>query len=202
MNAYQREQQLALIQAINYLECLTSEDRRALKAKMTPYTVFREQVDQFLSEHCGEFCTRSCYTSKTSACCSKDGIITFWADVLINACYSSKVQLSSLMESIQKPEYDHKCIYLGANGCLWQVRPLVCTMFLCDQVQQALIEKDKKVYGQWKALNSQAKSYRWPDRPVLFDHLEQSCIDAGIQSSLMYLNNSPGLLRVKQKAGL
>jgi hypothetical protein len=36
---------------------------------------------------------------------------------------------------------------------------------------------------------------------VLFDDLEAFFIDCGCTSPLMYLHNSPGLLRVKQKRG-
>jgi hypothetical protein len=46
------------------------------------------------------------------------------------------------------------------------------------------------------------KSFRWPDRPVLFDQLEQVFMAVGCRSPLMYINTSPGLLRIKQKAGL
>ena len=46
------------------------------------------------------------------------------------------------------------------------------------------------------------RQYTWPDQPVLFDKLEALFVEAGYRSSLMYLHNSPGLLRVKQKAGI
>jgi hypothetical protein len=51
-------------------------------------------------------------------------------------------------------------------------------------------------------LRRQEKKYKWPDRPVLFDHLEKVFLDMGYRSSLMHLNLSPGLLRVKRAAGL
>jgi hypothetical protein len=82
------------------------------------------------------------------------------------------------------------------------VRPLVCAMFLCDPVEKEVMANNVEVRTQWRVLNTQAKSFRWPDRPVLFDTLEKRCMAAGIQSPLMYLNNSPGLLHVKKKAGL
>jgi hypothetical protein len=53
---------------------------------------------------------------------------------------------------------------------------------------------------RWDALVRQKKDYTWPDRPVLFDTLEQICIDAGYTSPLMFLHNSPELLRVKRQA--
>ena len=50
------------------------------------------------------------------------------------------------------------------------------------------------------ALAQERKRFTWPDRPVLFDDLEQYFMDAGCTSPHMYLHNSPGLLRVKQMA--
>lgn len=201
MNEYQCEQQRALSQTTAYIEKLSATDHKLLGEEIGAYKQFRERVDNFLSSNCHEICTLSCYTSKTSACCSKDGIITFWADVLINAYCSTPVQITTLIAHIQNPRYNHKCIYLGVDGCCWQVRPLVCTMFLCDTIHNEVLGKRVNVQAKWDALKSEAKSYRWPDQPVLFDDLEQRCINAGIQSPLMYLNNSPGLLKVKQQAG-
>ena len=48
----------------------------------------------------------------------------------------------------------------------------------------------------------QEKSFKWPDRPVLFDDLEKLFLDLGCHSTLMHLNLSPGLLRIKKRAGL
>ena len=53
---------------------------------------------------------------------------------------------------------------------------------------------------KWESLKRQRKLFTWPDKPVLFDMLESFFIDAGYNSSLMYMHNSPGLLRVKQIA--
>ena len=202
MNAYQNEQRNALTKALSYLETLSSTELKMLQNDIQPYIQFREEVEIFLSSYCSDACTLNCYTSKTSACCSKDGIIIFWADVLINAVCSTQEQLGMLMASIRFPKIDYKCIYLGATGCCWQVRPLVCAMFLCNFVQQGSIDKNENACDRWAVLNSRAKSFRWPDRPVLFDQLEQRCMSIGIHSSLMYLNNSPGLLAIKRKAGL
>jgi len=51
-------------------------------------------------------------------------------------------------------------------------------------------------------LEQESRRFKWPDRPVLFDTLEKLFLDAGFHSPLMYLHTSPGLLRVKQQAGL
>jgi hypothetical protein len=74
-------------------------------------------------------------------------------------------------------------------------------MFLCDPVQEQVFAADPSLRGQWDQLLQAAKGYRWPDRPVLFDRLEQIFIEAGCQSPIMYLHNSPGLIRVKKRAG-
>lgn len=201
MNSYQIEQQGAMDAAASYLGALSAAELIQLQATIRPYLTFRDQVEKFLSLYCSDVCRLSCYTSKNSACCSKDGIITFWADVLINACGSNTEQMQLLMDSIRNPRHAHKCIYLGADGCHWKIRPLVCAMFLCESVEQGIIGLNEKARTHWDALKSQAKAFRWPDKPVLFDELEQRCMAVGIRSPLMYLNNSPGLLRVKQKAG-
>jgi len=51
-------------------------------------------------------------------------------------------------------------------------------------------------------LEAERQHFTWPDRPVLFDDLESYFLKTGCRSPLMYLHNSPGLLRIKQKAGL
>lgn len=202
MNTYQQEQLDALNQIRHYLVSLSRSDMDLLKAEIQPYLIFRRRVNLFLGRHFTGYCTQSCFENRMSACCSKDGIITFWADAVINAFCSDKSQLSDLDDAIRHPHFTHKCVYLGPRGCRWQVRPLVCTMFLCDQAQDKAFDDKPAVKGEWEELKRQAKRYRWPDRVVLFDRIEQLCMAAGYESSLMYLNNSPGLLRVKQKSGL
>jgi hypothetical protein len=94
------------------------------------------------------------------------------------------------------------CAYLGRGGCLWRLPPIVCAMFICEDAKQNAFRADPTSERRWKSIQQQRKRYTWPDRPVLFDHLEQVFIDIGLESELMYLHNSPGMLRVKQRAGL
>lgn len=202
LNLYQREQRESLAAAISYLQGLTPNEQDGLNALVRPYLDFRADVDDFLDMNFSRYCTRSCYTTRTSACCSRDGIITFWADVLINANACDHQQSERLCDAIANPLNRHKCIYLGPDGCLWQIRPLVCAMFLCDDALTMAFESNSQAQHQWDELKRRAKGFRWPDRPVLFDHLEKCCIDAGVDSPLMYLHSSPGLLQVKRKAGL
>jgi len=202
MNDYQREQLEALNQVcakIRFINAIRSDN---LSNDIRSYLLFRQQLEAFLSQHFGRYCTQACFENQTSACCSKDGIITFWADVVINVYHSSENQIEALCAVIQKPIYPNKCIYLGANGCQWKIRPLGCALFVCDRVQIEILEQNPELRKQWEQYTTTGRVFRWPDRPVLFDHLEQVFMAAGCRSPLMYLNTSPGLLRIKQKAGL
>ncbi|MDL2275830.1 hypothetical protein LJC22_06870, partial [Desulfosarcina sp. OttesenSCG-928-G10] len=81
-------------------------------------------------------------------------------------------------------------------------RPIVCAMFLCDRAMDAVFLKAPDARTHWEDLRCREKDFKWPDQPVLFDHLEKVFLDLGLRSSLMHLNFSPGLLNVKRKAGL
>ncbi len=202
MNNYQQEQLEAQTQIADWLgQCPTSAPS-AWRRRVAAYIDFRKQVDQYLNRNFNSYCTTNCYQNNLSACCSKDGITTFYADLFINALVSDSSQLDRLKLAIEGPLHARKCIYLGKTGCLMMVRPVVCAMFLCSQAQQEVFAANESVKAQWADFRRQAKAFRWPDQPVLFDDIEQAMIAAGYQSPLMYLHNSPGLLRVKQKAGL
>lgn len=202
MNTYQNEQFEALMQVRKQLTRMAASTKTKLEKEIQPYLEFRRRLEAFLNENLGNFCTRACFESQTSACCSKDGIITFWADVVINVICSKGEDLTALAQAIKNPAFPNKCIYLSAEGCIWKVRPLVCAMFVCDQVQRDVIDRCAELKTAWEMHGKCAKSFRWPDKPVLFDRLEMIFMNLGCQSPLMYINNSPGLLRVKQKAGL
>lgn len=202
MNTYQNEQFEALMQVREQLTRMATSTKARLEEEIQPYLEFRGRLEAFLSENLGKFCTRACFESQTSACCSKDGIITFWADVVINVICSTGEDLATLAQSVKNPAYPNKCIYLSAEGCLWKVRPLICVMFVCDQVQRDVIDRSAELKAAWEMHRKSAKSFRWPDKPVLFDRIESVFINLGCRSPLMYINNSPGLLRIKQKAGL
>ena len=73
-------------------------------------------------------------------------------------------------------------------------------MFLCEQAQKEVFGLKSWADKLWQELKRREKLYRWPDRPVLFDDLERYFMARGYSSPLMYLHNSPGLLRVKKMA--
>lgn len=203
MNDYQQEQWDALKLTQKMLSSLTHNELEQLKNRIHPYLDFRNKVDRFLQIHFADHCSQSCYANRRSACCSKDGIVTFWADVVINTLNSSSSVLLDLEHALINPLYDHKCTYLAANGCCWQVRPLMCVMFLCDDVQASVFQTEHNhLKQQWQTFIDVAKQFRWPDRPVLFDWLETYFMKRGARCSLMYINTTPGLLRIKQKSGL
>ena len=183
-----------------HLQSLSEADRRALVDLTAEYLAYRNNVNAFLSAHLADICTQKCYQSRLSACCSKDGIITFFADVVINALVSSLKEIHSLIRLLNKTNPGLKCIYLGPAGCCWRLKPIVCAMFVCDTAQKQVFERSPQARKKWEELKYLKKKYTWPDRPVLFDTFEALFIKAGYASSLMYLHNSPGLLRVKQQA--
>jgi hypothetical protein len=199
MNAYQIEQAETLEMVRRHLGTISHQERSALLSQISDYLLFRDAVDAFLHEHFENICTQNCYQSKISACCSREGIITFFGDVVINALVSEEAEIEALAAVLRTPNTGFKCIYLGEQGCMWRIKPMVCEMFLCDQAKKEVFGSKPWAGELWKELKEKEKRYRWPDRPVLFDDLEHYFMAAGYSSPLMYLNKSPGLLRVKRQ---
>ena len=201
MSSYNKEQAQALEIVRNYLSG-PGDRKQALQELARPYLEFRKATDLFLEKHFATLCSAKCYQSNLSACCSKEGIVAFFADVVINASISSEENLDRIAAVLSRPNTGVKCVFLSPAGCLWKVKPVVCQMFLCNSAKQEVFEKDPALNGEWKKLEAMKKSFTWPDQPVLFDDLEKVFLDQGYQSPLMYCHNSPGLLMVKKKAGL
>lgn len=202
MNAYQKEQLDALLMIRRHLHELPVAEIEPLKAEIADYLEFRSRAAAFLETHFKEICTEKCYQNQLSACCSKDGIIAFWGDVVVNALVSEKQDLDRLADGIQTPANAFKCIFLAESGCLWQVKPIVCEMFLCDEAENRVFGNDPDALQTWEAFKEEKKRFTWPDRPVLFEKLEQVFIDKGCDSSLMYIHKSPGLMRIKRNRGI
>jgi hypothetical protein len=200
--SYNQEQREALRIVRRHLDVLTAEERSALSDRIGPYLSFREALEKFLCEHFSEICTAACFRSRLSACCTKEGIVAFFGDVVVNALASSAAQLDKMERALAADSYGFKCVFLSEKGCLWQVRPIVCAMFLCDPAAENAWSKAPEAAARWKSFEARRRDFTWPDKPVLFDELEQYFIDAGLRSPLMYLHQSPGLLRVKKSAGL
>jgi hypothetical protein len=202
MNSYQKEHIDAFAMVQKYMVNLQDSEQSALKTLVSDYLAFRSEVDAFLSAHFGRICTRRCYLSRRSACCSRDGVIIFFADIAINGLVSNSDEIDGLMETLKRSNHGFKCVYLTENGCRWRIKPIVCEMFICDHAKQKVIGENPLLKNEWKLIEHKRKQYTWPDQPVVFDALEEHFLEAGFKSPLMYLHNSPGLLRVKRKAGL
>jgi hypothetical protein len=202
MSAYQAEQLAALSAARLHLKALPRQELGELLALVEDYLGFRRRVEGFLNLHFGAVCDRTCYQSRLSACCQREGIITFFADVVINLLVSEESEADALAAALSRDHAGFKCVYLGAQGCLWRVKPIVCQMFLCASAQANVFGRHQEAERQWRKLERERKGFTWPDRPVLFDRIEKNFIAAGCSSPLMYLHLSPGLLRLKQRAGI
>jgi hypothetical protein len=180
-----------------YLEGLPASELERLRASIGPYLQFRSEVSRFQSEFLSEICTQACFTTRQSACCNRDGIATFFADVVVNALLSSGEDLDVLRTTLENDPGGFKCVYLGEKGCLWRLKPIVCEMFLCDRAKAAVLEGDRNRGDRWQELLLREKQFTWPDKPILFDDLEELFLQAGLKSPLMYCHLSPGLLRIK-----
>ena len=200
MNSYQKEQAEAHAMVRFHIASLSISEVKRLNIQISDYLAFRREVDDFLHEHFSRTCTQKCYQSNVSACCARESIITVFGDMVINVLVSADHEIKTLIAVLQKPNQGFKCIYLGDHGCLWRVKPIVCEMFLCQQAKEAVFKETPWVDEAWNQLKRRQKDFTWPNRPVLFDDLERYFMDAGYDSPLMYLHNSPGLLRVKKNA--
>jgi hypothetical protein len=201
-NDYQREQRETLQRVRSYLRRMPSSETHILRQVISDYLGFRREVDDFLNSNFSRICTSSCFQRRRSACCSREGIITFFADVLVNALCSEEAELDALHSLLREPNRGLKCIYLGPVGCRWKIKPIVCVMFLCDSAKAEVFGNRPRAEQEWNELELARRQFTWPDRPVLFDDLEAAFIEAGFNSPLTYYHNSPGLLRLKKRAGL
>ncbi len=197
---WQREQLDALRLVRHHLDSVALGAMKQMRDSLADYLEYRAELDAFLNRYFSHICTQSCYANQRSACCGKDGIIAFFAEVVINAMISDKEALNRLETVLQKPNPGTKCIFLGAEGCLWRLRPIVCALFLCDPAETAVFDVEPSLQTIWANLKKREKTFKWPDRVVLFDEIEKYYISKGCQSPLMYCHNSPGLLRIKKTA--
>lgn len=185
-----------------YLHASGETEIASIRNLCEDYLNFREDVARFQARYLAPYCHAACFQQQRSDCCNKDGIITFFADLVVNAVVSSPRELAAILECLQHSRNDMKCIYLGSRGCRWRIKPIVCEMFVCERAQKEAFGASSDALEMWRGLEKRAWSFRWPDRVVLFDEIESRFLAAGVRSSLMYLHDSPGLLRIKKKAGL
>ncbi|MGM0404206.1 MAG: hypothetical protein ACQEQN_10850 [Thermodesulfobacteriota bacterium] len=199
MNTYQKEQLQALEMVRQHMGLLEKGPGISgfdLNARMEDYLDFRQDVGSFFRRWFEQTCSENCYSSRRSACCSREGIIVFWADVVVNANWSDSHELDRLEKAIRKPEKAYKCIFLTESGCVWRIKPIICEMFLCSEAEKSVFGENPKARKGWRELEERKKAFTWPDRLVLFEALEKIYMAAGCDSPLMYMHKSPGLLRL------
>ena len=193
--------QLTAIQTVRvHLKGHMPEGLDDLEEEISAYLQFRRDVAAFQKIHLWDICTSKCFTSQVSACCNREGIATFFGDVVVNALFSSPKELDALEKALANDKGGFKCVYLTDTGCAWHLKPIVCEMFLCDHAKEMLSKKQESLIEEWEGLRNRERQYTWPDKPVLFDGLEDVFIRAGLYSPLMYFHKSPGLLRIKNKS--
>ena len=199
---YNEDQRSALLTAREGLERIDPARRREVERAVAPYLSFREEVARFQSAHFSGVCTGRCFTDGTSACCGREGILTFFADVVLNLMVSGRGAADLLLTALAQDRGGSGCVYLSRGGCLWGLKPIVCEMFLCDEAKEKVLAPEPALERRWEELRSREKDFTLPVRPVLFDALEELFIEAGHDSPLMYFHKSPGLVRLKKKHGV
>jgi len=202
VNDYQAEQFTTFELIRLHLPKIKEKLQQTQADHLEAYRSFRKDSDRYLDKYFSGICSLTCYQNRHSACCSKDGIITYFADMVINTLYSEKPALERIARRLRRTHLGMKCLYLGTDGCMWRIKPVVCQMFLCEHALKEVFFRHPRAKAQWGMLRQRRKDFTWPDKPVLFDAIESLFLSAGCTSPLMYLHNSPGLLRVKQKAGV
>ena len=95
-----------------------------LRAQIREYRHFRQALEVFLQERFGRICTEACFRNRRSACCTREGIVVFFGDVVVNALVSSPEQLDAMEGALQVENQGFKCVFLSQRGCLWRVRPI------------------------------------------------------------------------------
>jgi hypothetical protein len=202
LSPYNQPPKEALLMVRQHLAGLHLSQLRRLKKRIRAYLGFREAVASFQKTHFADLCSEKCFTNYTSACCGREGIITFFADVVVNVLLSTQEEIDVLLDILDTDTGGLNCVYLNNAGCLWRVKPIVCEMFLCEHAKNLVLDDNKALQSQWETFRQRERRYTWPTRAVLFDEVEDYFIGAGFDSPLMYLHRSPGLLDLKARHGL
>jgi hypothetical protein len=202
MGDYNQDQLMTIRAVCGAMSRLSESEREAIRESIQPYLRFREAVDRFFAEHFLSSCLKRCFETGISGCCGFESIITFFSDHAINLFFSDESQITGLVDILTRPNLSGKCVYLGPTGCLWRIRPISCAMFLCGQVKAVVLDDSSERTELWDRLRAEEKAFTWPDRPVLFDTLEAHLMELGVESPHLFFHRSPGLLSVKEKAGL
>lgn len=201
MSEYNRQQREAILMVRAHLATLEPAARQRLEQATVPYLEFRGTVAAFQTRHLFGHCRARCFARNLSACCGREGILTFFADHAVNLLLSTEREADTLLSAIEGDPGGEECVYLREQGCVWRLKPIVCEMFHCEAVKD-LVTADPALAAEWEELREREKDFTLPSKPVLFDDLEREFLDAGVESPLMYCHRSPGLLRLKKRHGV
>jgi hypothetical protein len=150
----------------------------------------------------GGVCSTTCYRSRLSACCSREGDCDLFRrrGHQPAALRASARPTSSSGASGRKHRPEVRLPRAGRLPVARQTDRVPDVPVRSGQGES--FRRSPRTASEWADFEQERKLFTWPDRPVLFDLLEAYFISAGCSSSLMYLHQSPGLLRVKRQAGL
>lgn len=199
---YNLEQYDAYITIKSFFDSASSVDVAELDGMIAPYLEFRAETSEFLERSCAEVCGDICFRTGLSDCCMHEGIITFFADWIVNWLVSSKDEIDVLVKALFEPFRNDKCVYLGEKGCLWRIKPLNCETFVCKQARSEIFAKDFEAEHVYDEMLVKKKTFSYPDRPVLFDTIEKFFMKKGVDSELMYYHKGAGLMMIKRNAGV
>ncbi len=202
MSDYQQEHLDTWIAVRRVCNTMEPSRIRELSASISEYIAFRKELQEFFEKYLKSYCQSKCFDTGRSICCGKDSIIVHFADIVVDVLLSEESDIDPILSALTTGPRGLFCVYLGPNGCLWKLTPIVCAMFLCDGLIDVRIKGRREIEEKWYRLQELRKTFTWPNRPVLFDEIEKSFLALGLQSPLMHYHFSPGLLRIKQNAGL
>ena len=112
MSEYNQQQIEAFMMVRQYLQGLSRSRVGQTKRRIRNYLRFRADVAGFQALHFSEVCTHKCFTNQTSACCGREGIATFFADVVINVLLSSEGEIDAVLQALFTDRGGFKCVYL------------------------------------------------------------------------------------------
>jgi hypothetical protein len=202
LSEYNRDQLTSLTAIRIACTNLSAEQQKLLTESLQPYLEFRREVDEFQKHYFGDFCKASCFQTGLSACCGFESIITFFADQAVTYLISEEDERQQLFQLLAQPNTSRKCVFLGENGCTWRLPPVTCALYLCEPAKSSVFGDHPEARPVWEALREREKRFTHPSQPVLFDGLERAFLEVGAISPHMFFHSSPGLLRLKAKAGI
>ncbi len=115
MCEYNKEQLETLYIVRQYLSKQSQNKIETYKKDIESYSLFRKKISDFSSKNFSSLCREKCFDNGLSACCTKEGIITYFADVFVNAIYSTPDQLNKIENILQMTNNSKLCYTFKIN---------------------------------------------------------------------------------------